>query len=91
MEQSEKDAGTLAALMIELEENCLPRALQILENVNAGEKLDDYDIEFLSRMYRDSRNNESLVERHPEYHKLISRSLLLYTEIINTGLENENK
>jgi len=89
MEQSEKDAGTLTALMLELEETRLPRAMRILDRVNAGELLSDRDIGFLKKVYEDSRANESLVERHPEYDKLICRCLGLYTEIINKGIENE--
>jgi len=89
MEQSEKDAGTLAALMLDLEENRLPRAMQILDKVNAGELLSDYDISFLKNVYEDSRETELLVERHPEYSELICRCLGLYTEIINKGLANE--
>ena len=91
MEQSEKDSDTLTAVILDLEENSLPRALQIMENVSTGETLDDHDIRFLTRMYRESRTNEALVERHPEYHGLISRCLVLYTEIITKGLENEKK
>jgi hypothetical protein len=89
MEQSEKDAGTLAALMLDLEENRLPRAMQILDKVNAGELLSDYDISFLKNVYEDSRETELLVERHPEYSELICRCLGLYTEIITKGLANE--
>ena len=89
MEQSEKDAGTLAALMLDLEEIRLPRAMQILDKVNAGELLSDYDISFLKNVYEDSRETELLVERHPEYSELICRCLGLYTEIITKGLENE--
>ncbi|MGA9574907.1 MAG: hypothetical protein WBS20_13275 [Lysobacterales bacterium] len=89
MEQSEKDAGTLAALMLDLEENRLPRALRILDRVNEGELLSDRDIDFLKKVYEDSRVNEPLVERHPEYCKLVSRCLGLYTEIITKGLANE--
>jgi len=89
MEQSEKDAGTLTALMLDLEENRLPRAMRILDRVNNGELLSDRDIDFLKKVYEDSRANESLVERHPEYCKLIARSLGLYTEIINKGVANE--
>ena len=43
----------------------------------------------MKRVYTDSRNTQSLVKRHPEYRDLISRSIDLYTEIINKGLENE--
>lgn len=89
MDQSEKDAGTLMALMLDLEENRLPRALHILDKVNEGALLSDRDIDFLKDVYEDSRENELLVERHPEYSSLICRCLSLYTEIITKGLENE--
>ena len=89
MEQSDKDAGTLAALMLNLEEVRLPRALRLLEKVNGGGTLSERNIRFLKRVYRDSWNNERLVKRHPEYLGLISRCLVLYTEIITKGLENE--
>jgi len=89
MDQSEKDAGTLMILMLDLEENRLPRAMRILDKVNGGAPLSGRDIYFLKTVYEDSRENELLVERHPEYYLLISRCLSLYTEIITKGLENE--
>jgi hypothetical protein len=91
MDQSEKDAGTLAALMLDLEETRLPRAMQILDKVNDGGLLSEHDITFLKGVYEDSRETELLVERHPDYCELISRCLGLYTEIITKGLENEKK
>ena len=89
MEQSDKDAGTLTALMVYLEEVRLPRALRLLDKVNGGGILSERDIRFLKKVYRDSRINGRLVKRHPEYSGLISRCLVLYTEIITKGLENE--
>lgn len=89
MDQSSKDAGTIAALMIRTKEYRLPRAKRMLEKVNSGEILSDSDIGFLTRVYEDSRNSQSLVARNPEYEDLIVRFIDLYTEIINKGLENE--
>ena len=89
MDQNTEDTGTLAALMIRMKEYRLPRAKRMLARVNAGEKLRDSDIEFLKRVYNDSRSNQPLVARHPEYHKLISQAIDLYTEIIAKGLDNE--
>ena len=89
MDQNTEDTGTLAALMIRMKEYRLPRAKRMLARVNAGEKLRDSDIEFLKRVYNDSRDNQPLVARHPEYHKLISQAIGLYTEIIAKGLDNE--
>ena len=91
MEKSKEDAGTIAALMIRFKEYRLPRAQRMLEKVNDGEKLSDSDIQFLKRVYKDGRNTQSLVKRHPEYNDLIARYISLYTEIINKGVENENK
>ncbi len=89
MDQSEKDAGTIAALMIRFKEYRLPRAQRMMEKVNGGETLSDSDIQFLKRVYEDGRNSQPLVKRHPEYNDLISRFIGLYTEIIAKGLENE--
>jgi hypothetical protein len=89
MEQSEKDAGTIAALMIRFKEIRLPRAQRLLEKVNDGEKLSDSDIGFLKRVYQDTRADQSLIKRHPEYHDLVAGFIDLYTEIITRGLENE--
>ena len=89
MDQSKSDTGTIAALMIRMKEYRLPRAKRMLEKVNEGETLSDDDIQFLKRVYNDSRNSQGLVKRHPEYHALIAGVLDLYTEIITKGLENE--
>ena len=89
MEQSKKDAGTIAALMIRLKETRLPRAKLLLDKVNGGDKLSDSDIRFLKRVYEDSRGNHELVTRNPEYHGLITKFIELYTEITTKGLENE--
>ena len=89
MEQSKKDAGTIAALMIRLKETRLPRAKLLLDKVNGGNKLSDSDIRFLKRVYEDSRGNHALVIRNPEYHGMVTQFIDLYTEITTKGLENE--
>ena len=89
MERSQKDAGTIAALMIRLKEYRLPRAQRMLEKVSAGEKLADSDIEFLKRVLAEGKSQRSLIERHPEFQSLASRFVDLYTDIITRALENE--
>ena len=89
MDQSEKDAGTIAALMLRFNQTRLPRAMRLLEKVNGGELLSETDIRFLKRVYRDSRANQSLAKRNPEYLSFVSGFIDLYTEIIAKGLENE--
>lgn len=89
MDQDQKDAGTIAALMKRMKVTRLPRAKRLLEKVNRGETLSNGDIQFLKRIYEDSRSNQPLVKRNPEYHGLIAQVLDLYAEIITRGLENE--
>jgi len=89
MDQSTEDAGTIAALMLRMKDYRLPRAKRLLELVRAGNTLSDEDIQFLQRVYDDSRSSQPLVQRHPEYQELIVKALDLYTEIITKGLENE--
>ena len=89
MDQSEEDAGTIAALMLRMKEDRLPRAQRMLERVNDGEKLSDSDIRFLKRVYEDNRANQALIKRNPGYLDLVSGFIDLYAEIITKGLENE--
>ena len=89
MDQSEKDAGTIAALMHRFTESRLPRAKRLLKKVNGGETLNDTDIRFLKRVHEDSKHNQQLVKRNPKYQGLVTGFMDLYTEIITKGLENE--
>ena len=89
VDQTTRDAGTITALIIRMQEYRLPRATRMLEKVKSGEILSEEDISFLERVYEDSRNIQPLVKRHPEYHDLVVRAIDLYTEIINEGVANE--
>jgi hypothetical protein len=89
MDQSSKDAGTIAALMKRFQTYRLPRMQRMHEKVQSGELLSDEDIAFLERVQADSKNNYELVKRNPSYESLVSKALSLYTDIIQQGLENE--
>lgn len=85
------DAGTIAALMIRLREYRLPRAQRMLERVNRGETLQETDLQFLHRVFADSREVRPLVERNPDYLPLVTRMIDLYSEIVSKSLENEKR
>lgn len=89
MDQQEKDRGTIAALMIKFTESRLPRAERMLEDVRAGEKLSDEDIDYLERVYDEGKFNGALWARHPEYHQILVKFTDLYLEIVQRGVENE--
>lgn len=91
MDQEEKDRGTIAALMIKFTEYRLPRVERLLEDVRAGEKLSENDIDYLELIYNEGRSNNALWQRHPEYNTILTKFTDIYLEIVRLGLENEKK
>ena len=89
MKQSEKDAGTIVALVMRLRSYRIPRARRMLAKVQDGKVLADQDIEFLDRVFRDARQLGPLVRRNPEYMSVVSRMIDLYQEITELALNNE--
>mgnify|MGYP001355677825 FL=1 len=89
--QESKDAGVLAVIVARMEQQRLPRAIDLKAKVEQGGVLDDLDIEFLEQVFADSNELKPLLVRHPEYQDLAARMMALYREITTKALENENK
>ena len=85
----EDDKGTIAVLMKRLNEQRLPRALELRDRVNRGDVLTELDIKFLSDVFEDTNRIKPLVERNPEYHEIVGRMVALYKEITDKALANE--
>ena len=89
MNNSTTDTGLIEVLLERLEKQRLPRLLAIKEKVDAGEPLEDLNLEFLESSIIDARKAIPLIDRHPEYQHLAAQVMELYKEITDKALQIE--
>ncbi len=91
MTEVSKEDGVVFVLIERFEKFRLPRALEIKEKVERGEKLDNFDLEHLEHVMRDAEEVGRLVAKRPDLESLYSRAVSLYQTITQKALENEEK
>jgi len=86
-----RDKGTAQVLMMRLESQRMPRALKLKEKVDRGERLSEFDVQFLKQATQEGREARKLAEKLPQYQEVVNRMAALYDEITRKGAENEQK
>jgi uncharacterized small protein (DUF1192 family) len=86
-----RDKGVAQVLMVRLETQRLPRALKLKEKVDRGERLSEFDTQFLKQATQEGREARKLAEKLPQYQEVVNRMAALYEEIARKGAENEKK
>jgi hypothetical protein len=86
-----RDKGVAQVLLMRLESERLPFALKLKAKVDRGERLSEFDAQFLKRVLEEGREARRLATKLPQYQEVVTRMADLYEEITRKGLENEQK
>lgn len=89
--EERRTRGTAYVLLMRLNNERLPRALELKEKVDRGERLSDYDKEYLKHVLSEAGGVRRAANKLPEYQDLVKRMQTLYDEITSKALVNEQK
>jgi hypothetical protein len=89
MTDDSKDLGVSIALLDKFAKQTLPRAYEMKKRIDSGERLDQWDIDFLHQLFGRAEEIKPLVERNPQYQEIYAQAVHLYKEITEKALVNE--
>lgn len=87
----ERTLGLVEVMAKRLAEQRIPRALELKDKLERGERLNDFDIGFLEEALEDATQTLAYIEQHPEWQELAAKLIDLYKEITAKALEVESK
>lgn len=91
MQSTSDEQGVIQALLERLNNQRLPRLLALKVKVDAGERLSEEDLSFLTKVSEDWERAKPIIDRHPQYHDLGARVVSLYADISEKALSNEGE
>lgn len=89
--EERRTRGTAYVLLMRLHNERLPRALELKAIVDKGERLSDFDKDYLKRVLNEAGPIRRAASKLPEYRDLVAQMTTLYDEITRKALENEQK
>ncbi len=78
MNSDNSDTGIILAIIQRFEHQRLPRMMELKQKLDAGESLNDFDIEFLSETLHDSKLMLPYLDRMSEFEPLFAMVMHYY-------------
>jgi hypothetical protein len=88
---SDHETGVIVALLERLTTQRLPRIQAIKAKVDRGERLENFDIDYLTEVFADATALQSKWQNHPDLAEIIGKISHLYHEITERALSNEGE
>ena len=83
------DMGTVTVLLRRASRRRIPRLKRIKKAVDKGARLTNFQINFLAKVFEDSRRAAGYIDHHQELHKMYTKIVALYHDITEQALKNE--
>jgi hypothetical protein len=87
----EQEDGVSQAVIERFVEQRLPELMKLEQKVDAGESLDDGELDILERLVESTRDFGEFVGRYPQYEDLVARIASLYEGISSKALDIERQ
>ncbi len=89
MNSQNYDAGIILVLLQRFEKQRLPRMTEIMQRLEQGNTINEFDIAYLGQALHDLSLLFPYIDRHPEYEVLFSKVIHYYKSITDKALNNE--
>ena len=89
LDHDEMELGTVTALLLRASHRRIPRLLRIKKAVNEGKCLNNYQINFLKKVFEDAERAIPYIDHHPEMQDMAAKTVTLYREITEQAIKNE--
>ncbi len=83
------DKGMVYVLAERTIRHRIPRALRIKKRMDEGERLSDYELDYLLNLLKDVHELEPFLEEHPEWTSVAGKMARLYADIADEAMQNE--
>lgn len=89
MTDNSKDLGVATTILERFAKQTLPKVYEMKKRVDAGERLDQWDIDYLHQLAERTEEIKPIVDRNPQYQEMYAQAVHLYKEITEKALVNE--